>query len=414
MLGMQAYGYSLLYLITCTVLFSLALVVSFKRTNRNKLAGFFLGGYFWSLFLAVFTAFIVYSPLIEHVPHFFRLAIVFYMMVMPFSYLYFRETLMPGQPSWHHFFLFIPPLLYVADYMPFFLLPGQEKLRIFHSLNELGVKVSYHEGWFMPSGGHYVLLYSSIIYCWLKQLQLLLRFRRLAVLETGPDLVVHRKWLGWIQISQLLYFIPPLVSWATGGEKMFLSIANLFELLATLAQGYFMLMNPVVLYGIPEIAEDPALEGALETQTNTNSTNEPQESTSESQTVPSYVDNVDDETLNRISASLSLVMAEKSLFRDPNLKIYDLSIATGFHSYKISAYFRKRLGQNFYDYINTQRLAFCRRKLDEGEYLQKTLEAIASESGFQNRTTFIRTFRKYEGITPSEYIRRLRGDASAS
>ena len=42
------------------------------------------------------------------------------------------------------------------------------------------------------------------------------------------------------------------------------------------------------------------------------------------------------------------------------------------------------------------------------EYKYKKLEAIAEESGFNNRNTFAIAFRKVTGVNPSEFLRNLK------
>jgi len=43
-----------------------------------------------------------------------------------------------------------------------------------------------------------------------------------------------------------------------------------------------------------------------------------------------------------------------------------------------------------------------------GEWKQKTLEAIASEAGFNNRNTFTAAFKKETGKSPSEYLKEVK------
>ena len=45
-----------------------------------------------------------------------------------------------------------------------------------------------------------------------------------------------------------------------------------------------------------------------------------------------------------------------------------------------------------------------------GEWKYKTLEAIASEAGFNNRNTFTAAFKKEAGESPSEFLKRIKKD----
>jgi AraC-like DNA-binding protein len=44
-----------------------------------------------------------------------------------------------------------------------------------------------------------------------------------------------------------------------------------------------------------------------------------------------------------------------------------------------------------------------------GEWERKTLEAIASEAGFNNRNTFTTAFKKETGLSPFEYLKEVKG-----
>lgn len=65
-----------------------------------------------------------------------------------------------------------------------------------------------------------------------------------------------------------------------------------------------------------------------------------------------------------------------------------------------SNYFKKHFGVNFVEYLNKVRLS------NASEYLRKTdlsITEIGERTGYLNATTFTSTFKKYYGVSPSEY-----------
>ena len=58
---------------------------------------------------------------------------------------------------------------------------------------------------------------------------------------------------------------------------------------------------------------------------------------------------------------------------------------------------------NFKSYINEYRVDEAKRLLDEDKYLVRTIDAIAGETGFTNRSSFYRVFKRSQGISPSDY-----------
>jgi AraC-like DNA-binding protein len=255
----------------------------------------------------------------------------------------------------------------------------------------------------MPDGSHNLIRYAVMLGYWFAQGRLLLRAVRLSSTETGNDFVVQRGWLVWLNFSEPLIFLPALITLFLGRVDLMIAIANIFGLVAALIQGYFLLMNPQVLYGIPveqaiREEDDPDLQ---EIAADPEKSHDP---TQKEKEIPGYIVNLDDRTLDNIGLAIDKVMQEKQLYLDTSLKISDLAMATGFISYKLSAYFSKRCNQSFNDFVNHLRVEHCAQKMDSGEHESKTLEALSKESGFHSRSTFIRAFKKFRGMTPSEYI----------
>ena len=60
---------------------------------------------------------------------------------------------------------------------------------------------------------------------------------------------------------------------------------------------------------------------------------------------------------------------------------------------------------NYYEYINRYRLEEFKRQVDEGACSKYTITALSERCGFK-KSSFFSTFRKVEGMTPTEYLRR--------
>jgi two-component system response regulator YesN len=66
----------------------------------------------------------------------------------------------------------------------------------------------------------------------------------------------------------------------------------------------------------------------------------------------------------------------------------------------LSKILKEELGVPFMKYISTLRINQSKRLLLETDH---NIEYIAEHCGFNNRTSFLRMFKKIEGITPTEY-----------
>lgn len=92
------------------------------------------------------------------------------------------------------------------------------------------------------------------------------------------------------------------------------------------------------------------------------------------------------------------------------LKLSELATALEVSTARLSQVLNVHAGLQFYDFINAYRLEEFKRRLSQGAQSQYTLIALAEECGFR-KSSFFATFKRMEGITPTEYVR-LKGKAS--
>ncbi len=62
--------------------------------------------------------------------------------------------------------------------------------------------------------------------------------------------------------------------------------------------------------------------------------------------------------------------------------------------------FKRVAGVGLLDYIHSLRIQRAKILLETAD---KSINAVAAEVGYTNSLTMIRAFKRYEGITPSEY-----------
>jgi AraC-like DNA-binding protein len=86
------------------------------------------------------------------------------------------------------------------------------------------------------------------------------------------------------------------------------------------------------------------------------------------------------------------------------MSISDIAAAIGISSSHLSRIFKMEVGRTPLEYLTEYRLKHSKRLLADGNCsLNKIVEAI----GYNDVHTFIRSFKKVEGITPGEYRKRL-------
>jgi AraC-like DNA-binding protein len=91
-------------------------------------------------------------------------------------------------------------------------------------------------------------------------------------------------------------------------------------------------------------------------------------------------------------------------YANPEFLLSMLSLETGIHHKNISTAINGYLNKNFFDLINEMRVEEAKRlllELDSGY----TIESVHPECGFSSGRSFFRTFKKFEGITPTSWLK---------
>ena len=116
---------------------------------------------------------------------------------------------------------------------------------------------------------------------------------------------------------------------------------------------------------------------------------------------------VDEQEFASIVERMKAYIEEKRCYTNPELKMSDLAEVLGLSSSKLSQVFSLYLKENYYEFINRYRLEEFKRLIDEGEYKKYTLTALSEKCGFK-KSSFFSTFRRVEGMTPTEYMKKVK------
>lgn len=102
-------------------------------------------------------------------------------------------------------------------------------------------------------------------------------------------------------------------------------------------------------------------------------------------------------------------MKNVSYISNPDFSLNALADAVGSNTRYVSWVINDTYGKNFKTMLNEYRIKeACRRLLDTEHYGNMTIQAIYEEVGYTNNVSFIRAFKKVNGMTPSEYQRQCK------
>lgn len=121
----------------------------------------------------------------------------------------------------------------------------------------------------------------------------------------------------------------------------------------------------------------------------------------------------DSKSMDLILQKVHLLFQESKLYKDPGLSLHQVAKAVGSNTSILSRVINEKAKMNFNDFVNAYRVASVKASLADGDLNYKTLVGVAMDHGFNSKSTFIRSFKKSEGITPSEYYKSLNKSKAA-
>jgi len=108
---------------------------------------------------------------------------------------------------------------------------------------------------------------------------------------------------------------------------------------------------------------------------------------------------VDEQLLSRV---IEYMIIQKP-YHDPELSLTLLASQINISRNQLSELINTGTGGNFYDFVNKYRVDAVKEMMANPKFKDYTILAIAFEAGFPSKSTFNSIFKKFTGLTPSEY-----------
>ena len=359
------------------------------KSYSDYVLSFLLLVHCWSVILFL----ILYSEYILLFPHVFKTGLPLNFLIAPLSYLYVRGVLYNEKKFQTRDLIHaIPFVIVLINYIPFYLLPVNEKLMVIqNSLNYWPDTFKFQAGFLPENFSILFRLILAIIYLVL-QWNLIFSYKKVHN-ESSIQIQINNvlKWLklftttstviffGIIGFMLTVFFLPSYYN-----DDLLLQIPSLLVSVGFFVMAAYLLTHPDILSGLPFVKYKE---------------------------VPSGVVNDKNYRLPYINEDYKVEMEKIVLFFETEkpflnkeLNINQVSVALDFLSLELSFIINNHFDQRFTDFLNKYRIEHITKKINI-EYLSNfTIEAIASEAGFASKSTFNLAFKKYHQCTPSEYF----------
>ncbi|MEM8601298.1 MAG: helix-turn-helix transcriptional regulator [Bacteroidota bacterium] len=102
---------------------------------------------------------------------------------------------------------------------------------------------------------------------------------------------------------------------------------------------------------------------------------------------------------------LVALMETEHLYRRGDLTLHDLAAVLQVTPHNLTEVLSTQLDQRFYDFVNSYRVREVQARLVDPAFAHWTVLAIGLEAGFNAKSSFNAAFKRHTGMTPSQYRR---------
>ena len=361
--------------------------------HRKLFANYFLASLM--LLLSIILIYLLFSELGWHVkfPYLMLMLLGFPLIVNPLFYLY-AKYLVQFSPTFNKIDLihFLPFIIYELFFIPDFFSSSEEIIAIFNMITQqqLFPRFIVFNWVIIIQGIYYIIL-----------ILLMLRNHSSSLEKAFSNIEKIR--LNWLRNIIILVgfvwivFIFENVLYLLDIQfyKIF-DLASVFAALMVYTLGYMGLLKS-------EVFERPAfIESYKYTKQSIDS------DLTELTPVKKYEKSgLTEKKLEEYFSRLDKLMKEEKFYLDSNLTLKQLADLLEISNHNLSQIINTRLNQNFFDYINQYRVEEVKHYLDDPQKKNITLLSLGFDAGFNSKSSFNSIFKRYTGLTPSEYQKQI-------
>ena len=106
----------------------------------------------------------------------------------------------------------------------------------------------------------------------------------------------------------------------------------------------------------------------------------------------------------QLQKQLLAAMEKQKPYLNANLQMGDLAKMLGCSAHELSQVFSQYMQRSYYDFVAEYRINEFKRLAVQPQYAKYTITALSEQCGFKSRTPFLTSFKKFTGMTPSEFM----------
>ena len=372
------------------VIFQLLFLSLFLISNKKgkRLSNLLLGFFFLSIGLNLLDSFLVLKKAWTFSPLLVGWGICLPLLFGPLLYLYaqsilFKDFELKGK-KWLHLLPFF--IFFLGSELQYILL-GKENQEVL--LNQI-LQRKIPAGLYVSTGLIFCQFFIYVAACF----RLIGRYKQVASDHFSDEEKVNISWLS----STILFFTLCMV----------LAAINGFSGLTPFSKYYFIVLNALVFLIIIFISS--VLMKALRSPEifSVMKENNPDSKSNVAEFSRYQGSTISDEERKRMIENLNLHMRTRRPWLEPELSLEELSAQMAIKPRMLSQLINETLKQNFFDFVNRYRIEEAKRLLTNPADKKITVLEVLYEVGFNSKSSFNTLFKKYTGLTPSEFKKKSR------
>ena len=353
---------------------SLGSTLFFIKSRSNQ-ANLYLGLLVYTYALFFLPGFFDALGVLDDASFLIRLKFFSGLLTGPLTYLYCKALIQKTPLKFKAVRLhFIPFLLGIIYFSPFFFKPVGEKLAIYQQVVTTGQAP-------LPQFIAFGLIAFTLVYTLLSIRTVYQFLYSKKEARSAKDLSLY-KWLLLLCLFSLCPLFVAFLITTTGYKVIPVSMGLLLIATFIIIIYITLALRPVYFHHYPTHQE------ALNTE---EAKKKYQNSTLQTHQKEQYQKRIID------------CMVQAKPYLNPELTIDEFSAQLNIPAYYVSQVINQELGSNFLDFVNRYRILTTKDKLQDPALGHYTILTLAFESGFNSKTAFYTAFKKNVGCTPSQY-----------
>jgi len=394
-------------LLSTVYIFTIIYVVNnWKKSLFNKLISLYLV----TLSYGLTGSSIVLNNLLVYVPHMARTTLLVVLIFNPILYFAIEKGIFNRKFRRKDLLHLIPALLYIANFLPFFLLSKAEKIIKIKS----GKIAEFGEGWLFPNYFIPVFILAHIIFYTIIIYNQFLR-EGLSVLSNEIRLKMKFFWA-----YNLFHTLPVILTIYGFHEGDMRGSVNLIYIIGNLVFFFLLLNKPTIIYDADEKNTcDLSLTGIKTKVLSVPDFENDKEILKNKLIIRKKKETINEKEVNLLNPKqqvqlkrLEILMEKDKPFLKSSFSQSQITHSLSISNEGLRVLLKIQYGMTFSDYSNYSRIMYLTQQIEkEAIWRNYSIQTLSEELGYKTANSLYINCKKFTGLTPRELLESLTKEA---